>query len=422
MTTLQFAKIPDGYLNNQKVLLCGFDLSGIQKFIFNVTTNKGSLREIKQRSQEIEILTETLRLKLENVIDLRKADQVSYSSGKFFFLTKTENRERVAKELVRIQKNVYLSYRGELNLFYGVVEAVVTTDNISGENGYRALIKEIQRNRRTSLNLLEYNLTDDFDYIRPQIKSINHELIEKLVSENNNLVTGIKLDFDNLGKYFGSLTKSDTISDVGFKMKEEIENVVNSFDDIYKIFVGGDDIFILTSFRNTIKTALQIKKELKKAFQKFDYSFSISAGIAYFNYKTSIVYYGEKLENELTNAKASGKNGVSIESNYFTWDELEQINEHIERFVKRFSGKSDASKSQLFQIENTILSIINDNNEQDLIRKFILKIPHFNNRVNNLVPKSLLTFNINKKNEYVREINKFALALKLANRYIRKEG
>ena len=261
LAKLFFKVIPKIYQKGEGVYLVGLDLSGIQKYIFSNTKNKKSLQEIKKRSLEIAELTNYLHETIHNKFPIKKEQIITLNSGKFIFTLKAnEDLEELFALIKELQRDIFLTFNGSLNLFYGYVDAVVSDEIVHQEKtAYQELLTAIQTNKRQAYDLLNYNHKTDFNKIKLDITVQDGQRIDDLTDEESSqLVTGIKFDFDNLGAYFGRIGQSDEISKISKQMQDKIDRVLNNTKNIYKIFSGGDDIFVLTNFYQTFEKVLEI--------------------------------------------------------------------------------------------------------------------------------------------------------------------
>lgn len=425
MNKLYFKNIPNIYTLNEEVYLLGMDISGIQKYIFNITENKGSLKETKKRSLEISDLTKYLYNSIDDIYHLDESQIISLNSGKIIFILKKDiDINELLEVFNNLQRDVYLTYRGELNMYFGYVKANITNEKYQAQQtAYHSLLRDIQLRKRQSFNLLNYDHTTEFNKINLKIALKDGQLIDDLVNDDykHQYVTGIKFDFDNLGAYFGKIGQSDEILKVSKIIKKKIEEVLNHTENIYKVFSGGDDIFVLVNFYQTFEQLTKIKEDLEKSFRDLDYEFGISAGVVVFKKQISIIYYGEKLEEALAHAKSSGKNGVSIEGHFFKWQDIISMKKYLNKTMSKLIMSRGSFLSPLANIESTLKSIMLEKEKDILIQKFILKIPLFLDKLSMIIQQSLLTYEPDKKDDYYLEIEKFYISIKYINRYLRKE-
>lgn len=170
------------------------------------------------------------------------------------------------------------------------------------------------------------------------------------------LLSFIKLDVDNLGFIF-----SNGIQSLGVARYVTLSRMINyyfntivhsileeKFPNVYTVLSGGDDLFLVAPFRDTIP----LIKEIYNKFKQFvcnnpDMHFSTGIFVCHDNYPMSKA--AEMAEEELEKAKTSNelKNKVS----YFTvmdYDKkLFSITEYVKWFEQKFLQK-DSPVSQAF--------------------------------------------------------------------------
>lgn len=148
-------------------------------------------------------------------------------------------------------------------------------------------------------------------------------------------LAALKIDVDNLGLLFRNRTKeqykilSQGIQDFFAKklytdiLKEHIDS-----GDVYPVFAGGDDCFLIGTWDVVLKIANQIQQKFntfqeelcKKAGIKE--TITLSAGVVICNPKYPLTRMAETAENALELAKEHGKNRVSLFGEVLKWSEL----------------------------------------------------------------------------------------------------
>ncbi len=97
------------------------------------------------------------------------------------------------------------------------------------------------------------------------------------------------------------------------------------FSDVYTIFAGGDDLFLIGPWNRIIELA----KDLRRFFEKYvcgNKEIHFSAGISLHKPHTPLDTLAEAAESALEKSKRSeGKNSVTIFDETVTWDEFEQL-------------------------------------------------------------------------------------------------
>lgn len=113
-------KATDADIKNAQVkdyfLLIAGDVSGIQNYIFNLSSTEGAGKRIRFRSFFIKLLTNIISYKIIEEFDLELSNIVISSSGKFYILAPNNEdiREKLSKLKKDINKQLYQEYYGEI--------------------------------------------------------------------------------------------------------------------------------------------------------------------------------------------------------------------------------------------------------------------------------------------------------------------
>jgi len=109
--------------NEFKYLLIGGDISGIQDFIYTVSS-KGALKYLRARSAFLELLTEDVVEEIIERLNLTRANVIYCGGGHFFILA--PNTDEVKEELKKIRNSVnqwlFDRYHGKLYLAMDYIE------------------------------------------------------------------------------------------------------------------------------------------------------------------------------------------------------------------------------------------------------------------------------------------------------------
>jgi len=89
----------------------------------------------------------------------------------------------------------------------------------------------------------------------------------------------------------------------------------NDFPEIYTVFAGGDDLFLIGPFDQIIELNYFINKEFKR-FTGFNKEITLSSGISIFKHNTPVKYLAEATEEMLMLAKS--KTGNMFDKGYMT--------------------------------------------------------------------------------------------------------
>lgn len=154
----------------------------------------------------------------------------------------------------------------------------------------------------------------------------------------------LKMDVDNLGVIFrDEINSIEAAKELSAEFKKffdedlfKIWNLIECKTNVYPVFVGGDDCFIVGSWDKILLFANAINDAFQETFK--GRSYSLSAGIIIVGPKHPVVSFAELAEDALSdaknrntffetfsNAKEHKKNSISIFGEVFTWSEFDKV-------------------------------------------------------------------------------------------------
>lgn len=151
-----------------------------------------------------------------------------------------------------------------------------------------------------------------------------------------------KADADNLGLIFGAGFGGD-FSLASFAMLARMFNLFFSFElarllreeypDIYVIFTGGDDLFVLGPWWQTVKFARRLNVEFGR-FSANHPDVTISAGVVLFRPRLPARGVRAMAEAALDASKDKGKNSLTLFNVTAKWDKFDELLDWGERLEK----------------------------------------------------------------------------------------
>jgi len=176
----------------------------------------------------------------------------------------------------------------------------------------------------------------------------------------NALLGFLKADIDNLGMIF-SWGMKNNFSMARFAFAARMFNfffsdyisalVKNKFPDIYVVFAGGDDLFLVGPWHETIRFAIELQKDFRRFCCKND-DITISAGILIAKPRFPMRRAADKAEEMLEKAKSTDtkdeKNAVCILDEIVSWDELHELIEDGKFFDKAIQERDRTNFSASF--------------------------------------------------------------------------
>lgn len=323
-------------------LFVGGDLSGIQKFLYNISSKKAAV-SLKGRSYYLQQYMENVCSKIEDAVNQAgaKNTEVIYNSGGKFYLL-TDNGEAIRTAIAQctkvVQEHLWQEHKGQLGIS---ISYVPFTENVDGsvDSGERMNLKcgylwkavnadfHKQKNQKFKDILLgsydsffeplavggqpkvcavtgiespdcvkvPVGKGDEDMLVLPSVKQ-QIQLGEELRNQQHfktfedyaqDTKLGIlRMDVDGLGKRFidgfKSIKEYKTFSKrlVDFFEKEtaKIQKEPAFQDYLNIIYAGGDDLFIVGRWDKVIDFAERIRKEIEASFSKD--GLTISGGMA----------------------------------------------------------------------------------------------------------------------------------------------
>lgn len=353
-----------------KQLFVGGDLSGIQKFLYNISSKKAAV-SLKGRSYYLRQLMENVCSDIKQAAEANGAEAVEiiYSSGGKFYLL-TDNTPQIVQAVETCAKqakqNLWEEHKGQLGLN---ISHVAFNENPDGtvdcqdahrqKPGYLWKIANAEFAHQKSQkfkDLLTENYQTFFDPIsvggKPKVCAVTgiespdcvrmETLCEDgdgyvLPSVRQQILLGeelqrlerfktfeeyagssdlgiLRMDVDGLGKRF--IDGFDSIAQYKAFSKRLVEFFENETwkiqqEPVFKpylniIYAGGDDLFVVGRWNKVIDFAERIHQETKERFSND--GISISGGIAVVQPKFPISK-GAELAGDAENAAKSFRNG-----------------------------------------------------------------------------------------------------------------
>lgn len=253
----------------------------------------------------------------------------------------------------RLPKSTYIAFYRNKNL--GDANAIV-----AGDDRYYFELLTQKREDKDAYLLLALNDTEagyGFKYMANHIPSVEdtgcdleihgHEdrntpaLFDCIaeLSEGDRLIGYLKADVDNMGKIFREGIKDFSISRFcalsrmvelffsGYIQKQ----LASHYRDLYTVFSGGDDFFIIGPWNRVIDFARRMRKEFKR-FTGENTDFCFSAGVYLAKPHEPVSFCAESSELYLKKAKID-KDSITIFDKPVKWHELDIIIDDAQRLI-----------------------------------------------------------------------------------------
>lgn len=156
----------------------------------------------------------------------------------------------------------------------------------------------------------------------------------------------LKADVDNLGMIMRNGIKENMqCISLDASLSRQLNNfftvflpyeLKNKFKDIYTVFGGGDDLFLIGPWNMIIDAAGSIRESFKK-YVCSNCKITISMGIAVYKPNVPVRIFAEKAEEALKSAKYAGRNRITLFDETVEWnifDKLEDVKETLNCWIK----------------------------------------------------------------------------------------
>jgi len=411
--------------NNFNRFLLKVDISGIQNFIFDIPSDKAS-KNLKARSFYVYSLSYFAETFFKQHFSL-PSSEIIYNGGGNLLMYLSANENELKKKIDEFQSNFLNS---DIYPFIAYVKADDNNFNLQNKQLGKLLNQE-KFKRKLNFSTFESSENIDWNGLSNQLKKsnsfsisaydknkfisigkfsltfdeendfsilLNNNLLNKFpIDKDGNIVdfeeiaqkaysrgadeklAAFKMDVDNLGKLFMNRNKDEYK-----KISQAIENFfsVTLYTDIlkpyiddgeiYPVFAGGDDTFIIGAWDKIFEITLvihsafdSVQKNWRNIIIQKEDDITISAGLIVFHPKFPMIRLAEEVDDMLDLAKKEGKNRISVFGECVTWKEFERISE-MSIFLKDLILKRGESKALLHRISS---SEIGFRSLQDKIRK-----------------------------------------------------
>lgn len=174
----------------------------------------------------------------------------------------------------------------------------------------------------------------------------------------------LKADVDNLGSLFGcglqperlNLSRLATFSrQMNSFFSLYLPNLLATdprFRNIYTVFAGGDDLFLIGPWNRIVDFADVLEEEFRR-FACKNPRITISAGITVSKPGIAVPAFADRAEEALEESKHGGRNRVTLFGETVPWDLFRQLLQHRDR-LERWQGNGIIGKAFLYQLNELV--------------------------------------------------------------------
>lgn len=195
------------------------------------------------------------------------------------------------------------------------------------------------------------------------------------LSKDSSGLFALKADVDKLGDtfrdfYMTSFKKFNRLSrELDFFFSDYVTNLIEEkYNNIYIIFAGGDDLFVIGEYKEIIKLA----KEIREEFYKFSLKkATLSMGLVMFKSSTPINYISNLADEAEKRAKnvtfkdsEETRNGIDIFGVSMKFDEFLEIENRLDEVFKKLELYSNDTTTFYYRLIS--LCEMKENIEKDI--------------------------------------------------------
>lgn len=151
------------------------------------------------------------------------------------------------------------------------------------------------------------------------------EIAQKAAGDKK--LAALAIDVDNLGSLFRDKEKNEykgNSENLTNFFEKELYNILKNYiqdQEIYPVYAGGDDCFLVGAWDKILDAARAIQNRFED-YKKGKFVNTLSAGVVVVSPKFPMVRMAEEAENALSTAKSNGKNSIYIFGEVLSWQDF----------------------------------------------------------------------------------------------------
>lgn len=205
-----------------------------------------------------------------------------------------------------------------------------------------------------------------FDSMEPGIPKTFHYLVKMALNKKEDKFRGIealgvlKADVDNLGLAFSCGLRRKSISRLATMSRQlnyyfsvylpHLLNTDERFRDIYTVFAGGDDLFLIGPWNRIVEFASFLNDSFKK-YVCGNRHITISCGISVNKPGVPVQTIAEISEEALHKAKGNGRDSVTLFNEVVKWNEFEKLASHRQD-IEKWMDEGTINNAMLFRLNS----------------------------------------------------------------------
>ncbi len=168
----------------------------------------------------------------------------------------------------------------------------------------------------------------------------------------------LKADVDNLGLVFSCGLEHNSLSRLATLSRQMnhffsiylpfVLSTREEFKDIYTVFAGGDDLFLIGPWNRIVEFTLFLSESFK-SYVCGNTKITLSAGISVHKPGEPIPSISERAETALKKSKANERNSITVFDETVKWQEFGELST-IKKEIETWMNKSYINKAMLFRL------------------------------------------------------------------------
>ena len=213
--------------SEKKYLLISGDISGIQKFIYNITS-KGALKLLRARSFFLEIISEDFVQELLDELNLSRANLLYCAGGHFYILAPNTKECREKTDNLRSELNRRLLEKFEGNLYYAIDYLSFSGNQFKD---FSKLWVDIGRKvlEQKSKKFYEFLINDMNEFLREDCRDTEYLNKDKRCDACKRFVSELKRDTEKESEY---CEVCYALNSIGTKLANKKYRVILRYRDV----------------------------------------------------------------------------------------------------------------------------------------------------------------------------------------------
>lgn len=215
-----------------------------------------------------------------------------------------------------------------------------------------------RKSEQKKLELIEQIKIDKDNKVPKSFSHISLKALDKDTHLGTEALGVLKADVDNLGLIFScglrrySISRLATLSrQMNYYFSVYLPFVLSTreeFKDIYTVFAGGDDLFLIGPWNRIIEFTLSLSKSFKD-YVCGNMQITLSAGVSVHKPGEPVPSISESAETAIKKSKANKRNSVTLFDETVKWQEFVELHT-IKREIETWMAKSFINNAMLFRL------------------------------------------------------------------------